>query len=210
MPIDLQAMFRSGVALITVECQRGVIGPGGPLPALVDAVHESGLIERSARVLDAGRRVGAPVLHGTVVRREDGGGSTMNCRLFAVAAKSGAPPLLAGSEQARLIAEFGPGELDYEVPRNHGVSLFHDTELDSILRSLRIETVVLLGVSLNIAIIGTAIEAVNRGYQVVIPEDGVIGTPEAYGREMLTNTFRMLATVTTCSEIVLALDASAA
>jgi len=207
MPIDLEALFRPGVAVVTVECQRGVIGPQGPLPALVEAVRESGIVPRAARVLDAARRAGAPVLHGTVHRRPDGGGVTMNCRLFTATAKSGAPPLLAGSEQARIIEEFGPGDLDYEVPRHHGVSLFHDTELDAILRSLDVRTVVLLGVSLNIAITGTTIEAVNRGYHVVIPEDGVIGTPAGYGEAMLRNSLRLLATVTSCEAVVQALSA---
>lgn len=210
MPIDLEALFRPGVAVVTTECQRGVIGPSGPLPALVDAVRESGIVPNGARVLDAARAAGAPVLHGTVHRREDGGGVTMNCRLFAVTAKSDAPLLLPGSEQAKVIEEFGPGGLDWEVPRYHGVTLFHDTELDSILRSLGVATVVLLGVSLNIAILGTAIEAVNRGYQVVIPRDGVIATPAEYGEAVLQNSLRMLATVTTCDAVIEALSATAA
>lgn len=205
MPIDLDELFRPGVAVVTTECQRGVIGPGGPLPALVDAVRESGIVPRAARVLAAARDAGAPVLHGTVHRRSDGGGVTQNCRLFAATGASGAPPLLAGSEAAKVIEEFGPGELDYEVPRYHGVSLFHDTELDSILRSLAVRTLVLVGVSLNIAILGTAIEAVNRGYVVVIPRDGVIGTPAEYGEAVLDNSLRLLATLTQCEAIEAAL-----
>ena len=204
MPIDLGEMFQSGVAVVTVECQRGVIGPKGPLPALVEAVRESGMVEKSARVLEAAREQGAPVLHGTVVRRPDGGGVKVNCRLFAVTAKS-PTSLLEGTESARVVEAFGPGELDYEIPRRHGVSLFHDTELDSILRSLGVETIVLLGVSLNIAIIGTTIEAINRGYQVVIPEDGVVATPADYGKAMLDNSLRMLATITTCGSVEQAL-----
>lgn len=210
MPIDLAALFRPGVAVITSECQRGVLGPDGPLPALVETVRESGIIPNGARVLEAARAAGVPVLHGTVVRREDGGGVTMNCRLLTTAAASGAPPLLAGSDHAKVIEEFGPGELDYEVSRYHGVSLFHDTELDSILRSLGVRTVVLLGASLNIAILGSTIEAVNLGYQVVIPRDGVIGIPVEYGEAVLQNSMKMLATVTTCDEVVAALGAAQA
>lgn len=206
MPIDLEPLFQRGVAVVTTECQRGVIGPEGPLPALVEVVRQSGIVPRGARVLEAARRAGAPVLHGTVHRRPDGGGVTQNCRLFTATGDSGAPPLLPGTEAARVIEEFGPGELDYEVPRYHGVSLFHDTELDSILRSLEVRTLVLLGVSLNIAILGTTIEAVNRGYFVVVPKDGVIGTPVEYGEAVLKNSMRMLATVTDCDAIEAALS----
>ncbi len=208
MSVDLGALFGAGVAVLTVECQRGVIGPAGPLPALVEEVSRSGIIPRGAAVLEAARSAGVPVLHGTVVRRADGGGVTQNCRLFTATARSGAPPLLAGSDAQAVIEEFGPGPLDWEVPRYHGVSLFHGTELDAILRSLGVATVVLLGVSLNIAIAGTTIEAVNRGYQVVLPRDGVIGTPVQYGEAMLEHTLKLLATVTTCGSVIEAFEAA--
>ena len=211
MPIELKDILQpKTTAVITVECQRGVIGSGGPLSALADAVRDSGLVPRAASVLDAARATGATVMHGTVVRRADGGGTTANCRLFAVTRKSKGPGLLAGSEPQKIIPEFGPGENDYFVPRHHGVSLFHDTELDSLLRSLGVRTIVLLGVSLNIALLGTTIEAVNRGYQVVMPRDGVTGTPPEYAEMVLEHTVRMLATVTTCAEIVDALNGKGA
>ncbi len=210
MPIDLREILRpESSAVITVECQRGVIGATGPLAALADAVRESGMVPRVASVLDAARAAKVPVLHGTVVRRPDGGGVTVNCRLFAATRKAGGPGLLAGSEAAKLVAELGPGENDYLVPRHHGVSVFHDTEMDSLLRSLGVKTIVLLGVSLNIALLGSTIEAVNRGYQVVMPHDGVTGTPLEYARAVLDNTVRMLATVTTCAEVVAAFESGA-
>jgi nicotinamidase-related amidase len=206
MPIDLREVLRPATsAVITVECQRGVVGTGGALSALADAVRESGLVPRAASVLGAARAARTPVLHGIVVRRPDGGGVTMNCRLFAATRKAGGPGLLAGSEAAALIPEFGPADDDYLVPRHHGVSLFHDSELDSLLRSLGVKTIVLLGVSLNIALVGTTIEAVNRGYQVVMPHDGVTGTPPEYARMVIEHTVRLLATVTTCADVVAAL-----
>jgi nicotinamidase-related amidase len=206
MPIDLREILRpASTAVITVECQQGVVGTAGALSALAEAVREAGILPQMARVLDAARRAKAPVAHAIVVRRPDGGGSTMNCRLFAATRKSGGPGMLAGSAIAALAPELGPAERDYVIPRHHGVSIFHDSELDSILRSLDVRTVVLMGVSLNIALIGSTIEAVNRGYQVVIPEDGVTGTPIAYGKAVLENTLRFLATVVRCDDVVSAL-----
>lgn len=211
MPLDLSDLLSPAhTAVLTVECQRGVIGSGGPLSALATAVREAGIVPRIAAVLDAARAAGAPVLHGTVVRRADGGGTTVNCRLFAATRKAGGPGLLAGSEAAKLVPELGPGESDYVVPRHHGVSLFHDSELDSILRSLGVKTIVLTGVSLNIALLGTTIEAVNRGYQVVVPEDGVTGTPREYAAAVLENTMRLLATVVRCDDVVRTLGAARA
>lgn len=211
MPIDLRELLAPRTsAVITSECQQGVIGAHGPLSALSKAVQASGFVPRAVRVLEAARRAGLPVLHGIVVRRPDGGGTTVNCRLLAAARKAGGQGLLAGSPAAALVPEFGPAETDYVVARHHGVSLFHDTELDSLLRNLGVRTVVLLGVSLNVALLGTTIEAVNRGYQVVMPHDGVTGDPPEYAKMVLEHTLRLLATITTCEEIVGVLDAQGA
>lgn len=205
MPIDLNALLDPATtAVATIECQRGVVGAAGALSALAEAVREVGLLPRIGRVLAAARAAGVPVLHGTVVRRPDGGGSTSNCRLFAAARKSKGPRMIAGSEPALLAPELGQAEDDYVLPRHHGVSLFHDGELDSILRSLGVKTVVLLGVSVNVAVTGTAIEAVNRGYQVVVPRDGVTGVPLEYARTVIENTLAMLATVPSCDDVVAA------
>ena len=205
MPLDLRSLVDpASTAAITVECQKGVIGSAGPLSALSQAVRESGIVPRVAAVLRAARAARVPVLHGTVVRRADGGGSTVNCRLFAATRKAGGPGLLAGSTAAQVVDELEVADSDYLVPRYHGVSVFHDTEMDSILRSLAIRTVVLLGVSVNIALLGTTIEAVNRGYQVVMPEDAVTGTPPEYVKMVLANSLGLLATVTRSEEIVAA------
>ncbi len=53
------------------------------------------------------------------------------------------------------------------------------------------------GVSLNVGIVGLAIEAVNLGYHVVIPRDCVAGYPAEYGEAVLANTLSRLAHLTT-------------
>ncbi|MFP6662995.1 MAG: cysteine hydrolase [Deltaproteobacteria bacterium] len=202
MPVDLARLLAPATtAVITVECQRGVIGEQALFPALVDAVRDSGLIANGQRVLEAARKAGAPVLHGLAHRRADRGGQTANCLLLALARKAPGEGLLPGSKNAELIAEFGPEPNDYLVPRLHGVSLFHGTELDSLLRNLGVKTVILLGASLNIAIIGSAIEAVNRGYQVVVPRDGTVAIPPEFGVAMLQHSLPMVATISDCTAI---------
>ena len=73
---------------------------------------------------------------------------------------------------------------------------FHETGLDACLRDRDTRTVVLVGVSLNLGIVGTTIEAVNRGYRVVLPTDCVAADPPEYAEPMLRYTLRNLAYVT--------------
>ena len=68
-----------------------------------------------------------------------------------------------------------------------------------MLRNLGIRTVVATGVSV---ITGLTIEAVNAGYQVVIPHQAVTGTPDDYVEAMFANMLRLLATITSVDDVV--------
>jgi nicotinamidase-related amidase len=95
-------------------------------------------------------------------------------------------------------------ETDYVLTRYHGISPFHGTELDQLLRNLGVRTVVATGVSVNVGVLAMTIEAVNAGYQVVIPREAITGTPDAYVEAVLDNTLRLLATITPVDDVVAA------
>jgi nicotinamidase-related amidase len=182
-----------------MECQEGIIGEGARLGALAQAVQRHGTVAQIARVLAAARRARVPVFHCLMARRPDGAGSTMNCRLFAVGRKGA--PLLLGSPQQAPVAALAPADGEWVVHRYHGVTPFHGTELDPLLRNLGVRTVVATGVSVNIGITGIAIDAVNNGYQVVIPREAVAGTPDAYVDAVLEHTLGLLATIATVADV---------
>ena len=58
------------------------------------------------------------------------------------------------------------------------------------------------GVSVNLGVLGLAIEAVNLGYQVVVPRDAVAGIPRPYADAVLDNTFPLIATLTTVDDLI--------
>ncbi|MBV8986444.1 MAG: isochorismatase family protein, partial [Acidimicrobiia bacterium] len=76
------------------------------------------------------------------------------------------------------------------------------TELDPVLRNMGVSTIVAVGVSVNIAIQNLAFDAVNHGYQVVIPRDAVAGVPDEYAQAVLDNTLSLVATLTTAAALV--------
>jgi nicotinamidase-related amidase len=205
MPLDLrQVLLPAHTAVLTSECQEGIVGAASRLGALGAAIRAGDVLGRIAGILGAARGLRIPVVHCTVTTRPDRGGTTANCALlaFARAGKGGA--LLPGSPEARLVPALGPAADDWVIARFHGVSPFHGTELDPILRHLGVRTVVATGVSLNVALLGLVIEAVNRGYQVVLPLDAAAGTPPAYVELLVEHTLRLLATVTTTDAVLAA------
>ena len=202
MPVHLAALLEpSRTALLLMECQQGVIGDGGKLSALSDAVQRHGTVAQIERVLGAARGRGVAVFHCLMARRADGAGSAANCLLLAATRKS-ERPLLPGSPQQAPVAALAPVDGEWVVTRWHGITPFHGTELDSLLRNLGVRTVVATGVSVNVGILGLVIEAVNAGYQVVIPREAVAGTPDAYVDAVMEHTLRLLATLAPVERVV--------
>ncbi len=200
MAIDLKELLApKHSALLLMECQQGVIGSGGRMGALGEAVERNKTIAHIGRVLAAARTAKVPVFYLTVARRADNGGATANCLLLALGRKG--TPLLPGSPQQAIVPALAPLDGEYVVNRFHGVTPFHGTELDQLLRNLGVRTVVATGVSVNIGITGLTIEAVNCGYQVVIPREAVAGTPDAYVDSVFEHSLRLLATVTTVDQV---------
>lgn len=203
MPVDFGELVRpTQTVLITQECQEGVIGSQSLLPALAEAASRE-MVPNIARLAACARRVGARVLHCTVVQRADGYGRNTNARLFQATKKSG-PRLLPGSVAAQVVPAIGVEEADVVVPRVRGLSPFQGTELDFILRNQGVRTLVVTGVSVNVAITNLTFDAVNAGYQVVIPRDAVAGFPAEYVEAVFANTLGAVATLTTTDAMLAA------
>jgi len=201
MPLDLvELVAPSHTALITQEVQRGVCGDLSQLPELAAAAEK--VIPNIARLVEAAHTVNVPVIHCTAVRREDGRGANSNARIFKYMAR--APlQLIPGSAAAEIVPEIAVKDADIVMERIHGVSPFQGTELDFILRNMGVTTIVGVGVSVNVAMQNLAFDGVNSSYQVVIPRDGVAGTPQEYVEMIFEHTLSIVATLTT-TEILIA------
>jgi nicotinamidase-related amidase len=181
-----------------------IVGERVALGALGEAVRRHGTIAQIAKVLHAARAARGAVFHCTMARRPDGGGAVVNCLLLAATRKGSGPALLLGSPQWQPVQELAPVETDYVLHRFHGIGPFHETELDQLLRNLGVQTVVATGVSVNVGVSAMTIEAVNAGYQVVIPREAVTGTPDDYVAAMMQHTLRLLATIAPVDDVVAA------
>jgi nicotinamidase-related amidase len=198
MPLDLAALVEpSHTVLVTQECQIGVIGETSPL-ALKDVAQP--IIPAIAALADAARRAGVPVVHCVAWRRPDGVGSNANARLFKAFAKSGLD-ISPGSKGAEIVPEIGPADGDIVLGRYHGLGPMGGTDLDAVCRNLGATTIVGVGVSVNVGMLNFAMDAVNAGYQFVMPRDCVAGVPAEYADAVIDNTISLLATVVGSQEI---------
>jgi biuret amidohydrolase len=186
-------------AIVTQECQGAVIGPDAGLAMLADEARRVAL-PNIAKLLPAARAAGVRVVHCVVQRRADGLGSNHNAKIFSIG--RGEVNILPGTPGAAVLPELGPEPTDLVLGRWHGVGPMGGTDLDVVLRNLGVSTIVVVGVSLNIAIPNVVMDAVNAAYRVVVPRDAVAGIPTEYGAAVIDNTLSLLATITTTDELL--------
>jgi nicotinamidase-related amidase len=194
----IRTLGEGHVALLLCEVQEGVIGSKAPWPALAEEATRVDLVGNVTRLAQCARAHGAPVIHCTAEALEGRFGQNANARLFGNARKRVTEDQAAF---ARPVAgTFADG--DIVLPRFHGVSPMTGSSLDSILRNEGIRTVIVTGVSVSFAITNLTMDAVNRAYQVILPNDGVAGFPREYAEAVMTNTLSLLATVAPTQEII--------
>ncbi|TXS46101.1 cysteine hydrolase [Streptomyces sp. uw30] len=187
--------------LLTVECQRGVVGPDSALPELAEQARSSGALDNVARLVAAAHASGVQVIHAIAERRPDGRGANHNARLFRAAERLPVRQL-SGSEAVRVAEPIEVAEEDFVVRRLHGLSPIQGTDVDALLRNLGCRTLIVSGVSANVAIPNAVFDAVNRGYVVVVPRDAIAGVPSEYTPAMISHTLALVATVATTDEVL--------
>ncbi|MFK0231302.1 cysteine hydrolase [Streptomyces sp. NPDC090303] len=190
-----------GVVLLTVECQRGVVGPDSALPELAAVARASGALGNVARLVAAAHAADVQVIHAVAERRPDGRGASSNARLFAAAARLSVQQH-SGSAAVRIAEPIEVADEDLVVRRLHGLSPLAGTDVDALLRNLGCRTLIVTGVSANVAVPNAVFDAVNLGYTVVVPSDAIAGVPADYTPAMIRNTLALVATITTTDEVL--------
>jgi nicotinamidase-related amidase len=202
MAQDLRELLTPATTvLLTQECQRGVVGPDSMIPELADAARTSGALANITRLVHAARRARVGVLHALAARRPDGRGANTNARLFVSMARQRDQQWL-GADATLPLEEFGVDDSDLTSTRLHGLSPILGQDVDGLLRNLGCRTVVIVGVSTNVAIPNAVFDAVNLGYQVVVPIDAIAGVPVEYTDAMVRNTLALVATTTRTDEVL--------
>ena len=189
-------------ALVNVDMQRCFVD-GSPLaspegPALVARVNQ---------LAQACREGGALVVHTRGWLRPDGSNLGRVPELV--------PPFItdlytAGAATALFPEDLdvAPGDVVLDKPR---YGAFHGTDLDVVLRSAAVDTVLITGIATNVCCDTTAREASQRDYRVVFLSDGTAtkemnGVPAAeLQRATLASLGMVFARIATVDEVITAL-----
>jgi len=194
-------------ALVINECQNGMTNPEfASNEGLAGECAKRGVIANIARLASVCRELGVPVIHNTIVLRPDKFGTGATCLLLGSLRKKAA--MTEGNAAAEIHPELTPEPDDVVMVRRGGLTPFHGTELELLLRAEAITTVIFTGVSTNIGIPGACLEAVNRSLTAVVPHDCIgAAFPEAQEFQV-KHTLPLLATVTESESLIEALRAA--
>jgi nicotinamidase-related amidase len=199
MPLDVTPYLDPGqTAVVSMECQENLLGEKPQLPGLAESARDMGLLDNLARLYEAARSVGVRVYYCTDERRPDGFGFAGNFlgHRFMADGQTGA------GGQGPVMPQILPRACDVVFRREQGVTGFFATGLDQYLRNTGVKTVIVTGISLNLAVLGTAIEAFNRGYTLVIPSDCTASDPPEYADSVMRYTMRAIGYVVPSANIV--------
>jgi nicotinamidase-related amidase len=195
----------SRAALVISECQRGFVEPSSTfLGGLVEEVERRQILPLIRDLASSFRAAQRPVIHCTVVHRPGTEGTARTAPITRRAMRLGVA--IEGDPSAEIVPILTPEPGDVVSNRASGATIFFNTDLDSILRVAGIESIVLVGVSTNLALFAGSVEATNRNYRVVIPEDCTAGGSRETHEMMVQHFLPLLATITTAAAVEAALD----
>jgi ureidoacrylate peracid hydrolase len=168
-------------ALVAVDLQNDFCHPDGWLASIgVDVSGAAAPVAALAAALPGLRAAGVPVVWLNWGNRPDRANLPPGVRHvydpdgastgIGDPLPGGSRVLELGSWSAGLVDELVPEPEDLHVAK-YRMSGFPDTPLDSLLRNLRVDTVLFAGVNTDQCVYATLVDAANLGYDVVLVED---------------------------------------
>jgi ureidoacrylate peracid hydrolase len=160
MPVD-----PSKTAVVLIEYQNEFTSDGGALHGAVEEVMErTDMMANSTRVADAAREAGATVLHAPITFAEGYNEITAHPYGILKGVVDG-NAFVKDTWGAAIVEEMAPRDGDIVVEGKRGLDTFASTNLDFILRSKGIQTLVLGGFLTNCCVESTMRSGYENGYE---------------------------------------------
>ncbi|AMJ59702.1 isochorismatase family protein [Bosea sp. PAMC 26642] len=160
----------SRCALIIQDMQNDVVMEGGAFAASGSPEHckQQNAIANATRLAQAARSRGIPVIHVWFVVEPGAPGVTMNAPLFEGLADANA--LVRGTWGSAPVPGLEAQAGDHVVEKQR-MSAWEGTRLETVLKALGRDVVIVTGAWTNMSIEHTARTGADKGYFMLVPED---------------------------------------
>ena len=163
-------------AIVLVEYQNDFTTEGGVLHGAVKTVMDStDMLTHTKALVEAARSAGATIIH-SPIQFAAGYYEITKHPYGILKGVVDSSAFVKGTWGAEIVGDLTPADGDIVLEGKRGLDAFASTNLDFILRSKGIETVVLSGFLTNCCVESTMRSAYERGYEVITLTDCVAGT----------------------------------
>lgn len=210
------ALFRpDDTALLVVDMQNAFCHPeGGFAQVGRDVSAQNAIIPTVASLVRQARSAGLPIIWTIQEGLGPDDRARLTRRIPALLGRPGAGEpetwCIRGAWDADLVDELRDDcQPDDHIVRKLRMSAFYSTTLDSLLRILQVESLIVAGVNTEKCVESTARDASFRDFDVVVVSDGVATTDLAFHADSLRKIDAYFGTVLPSAVVIDALEAMA-
>ena len=206
---DVLTIDPKRTALVVVDMHQGHLDPD-VASMLVPTKERVRVLKNAKKLVDTSKKYKIPVIHVILQLRPI---EKERLKPFPAAVKTVKKNLkseeltwygkekLRGWWKPKIMPEVAPQPEDYVINNKKTFSAYMGTDLELLLKTLGVDTIVLIGINTNTCVLCTAFETVNRRFRLIVISDCVAS---AYGNDLhifsLQNIARCLGWVLTVNE----------
>jgi len=192
-------------ALIIQDMQNDVMMDGGVWEDTGAPEHakEQNVVENIKALAETCRSKGIPVFHVWYIVEEGAPGLKLNAGLFQGDKETGG--LVRGSWGAAPAEGLEPQAGDFVVEKMR-MNAWEGTRLESLLKGLGRDTVIVTGAWTNMSVEHTARTGADKGYYMIVPEDGCSTMNADWHNASINYALQNVSRVTNCGAVTEALS----
>ena len=189
-------------AIVLIEYQNEFTTKGGVLhDAVAGVMQETNMLANTVNVVAAARKKGITIMHAPITFAEGYGELTSRPYGILKGVVDG-KAFIKGSWGAAIVDDLKPEKGDIVIEGKRGLDTFASTNLDFILRSKGIRTVVLGGFLTNCCVESTMRTAYEHGFDVITLTDCVAATSREEHDNAIKYDFPMFSRPMPSSELI--------
>ncbi len=201
-------------ALLIVDMQNGLVNvnvlkdePFDPInKVFTELIKEKGIISNIAKVITTARKEGMPIIFMKAIHRKDRADifpsiRDNDWRLSPVIEDWRRYPVIEGTLGAEVTDELKPAPEDFIICKRKP-NAFYNTELETILRSQELDTVIITGAITGGCVANTVRGAEERNFNIIVLSDCCAARTVEEDEYFMKKVFPREAQVRTSDEII--------
>jgi nicotinamidase-related amidase len=192
-------------AMVLIEFQNDFTSDGGALHgAVADVMGKTDMMANTVAMVDAARQAGVTIMHAPITFA-DGYAELSKHPYGILKGVVDGKAFVKGSWGATIVDDLTPAGADIVIEGKRGLDTFASTNLDFILRSKGIDTIILGGFLTNCCVESTMRSGYENGYRVITLTDCVAATSQEEHDNAIAFDFPMFSLPLRSTDVIAAL-----